>query len=424
MDKLLLKEIILEQARKIKRIEEGILREKLKEIKNYLKLPHTVVIAGIRRCGKSTLLSQVINNYYKDNYYYFNFEDERLIDFSPKDFSILHELMLELFGKRKTFFLDEIQNVAGWENFIRRMQDTGFKFFVTGSNASLLSKELGTKLTGRHINIKLYPFSFREFLLLKGKKITKRDLLETGKRADFKKNFNEYMEKGGMPEYLKYEKEEILKNIYEDILYRDIAVRYELKEIKALRELTLYLLSNVANQITFNKIKNLLKLGSVNTVKSYIDYLENSFLVFTANLFSYSLKKQLIAPKKVYCIDNGLINNIAFKFSKDKGRFLENIVFLELKRENNEIYYYKTKNNLEVDFLIKRGSKAEELCQVSWSLANQETKEREIKSLSAAMEELKIKKSMILTYDEEEELKIKGKMIIIKPVYKWLLEKE
>jgi predicted AAA+ superfamily ATPase len=333
-------------------------------------------------------------------------------------------LCIELFGERKVFFFDEIQNVKKWEMFVRRMQERGFKFFVTGSNASLLSKELATKLTGRTVMLELYPFSFNEYLTFKGYSLDRSNLFLTQERGKIKRLFNEYLEKGGMPEYLKYKEDTVLKRVYEDILYRDIVARYEIKEIKALRELGFYLLSNIGNLFSYNKLKGALGLGSVNTVKSYAEYLENAFLIFPVNVFSYSLKQQFIAPKKIYCIDNGLANAISFRFSKNQGSFLENLVFLELKRRYPEIYYYKTRNNLEVDFLLKEAGTTKALIQVTQSLSNIQVRQRELKALGLAMEELKLNKAIILTEEEEEQIRLKNKIIQVKPVYKWLLEKK
>ncbi|MFH0805277.1 MAG: ATP-binding protein [Patescibacteria group bacterium] len=421
MDKLLLKEVILEQRDFIDRAEQGIEREVLLNLKKYFKLPHTLVVSGIRRVGKSTLLVQLMRNFYKDTSYYFNFEDERLLNFESNDFNALYELMIELFDEKKVFFFDEIQNVKGWENFVRRMQDRKFKFFITGSNASLLSKELGTKLTGRYLSQKLYPFSFKEFLSFKNYKFQPNNLYKTVERGKLKKFFNVYLKEGGMPEYLQYQNKEVLKNVYEDILYRDIAVRYDIKETKSLRELALYFLTNLGGLFSYNKLKKNLSLGSVNTVKSYTEHLKNSFLIFTINLFSYSLKQQAVAPKKVYCLDNGLANAVSFRFSRDRGKFLENLVFIELKRRNEDIYYYKTKNNLEVDFLLKKARKVKQLIQVSQNLKENKTKEREINGLITALKELKLKQGLILTEDEEEVITLKGIKIIVQPIYKWLL---
>jgi len=422
MHKTLLKEIVLEQEKNRQALDLGIERTALGFVSKHISLPHTIVISGIRRSGKSTLLNQVINRFYKKGGYYFNFEDERLVDFGVEDFNSLYETLLELYGERKVFFFDEIQNVPKWEVFVRRQQDKGCKFFITGSNASLLSRELGTKLTGRALSVELYPFSFKEYLAFKDFKLQKDSLSYTSGRAAIKKHFAEYLRHGGMPEYLKYNDPTLLKRVYDDILYRDIVARYDIKQVKTLRELGLYLLSNIAGYFSYNNLKKVLGVGSMNTIKSYTDFLENSFLIFLVNKFSYSLKQQFVAHKKIYCIDNGLVESVAFQFSKNKGKFLENLVFLELKRKFPEIYYYKTANNLEVDFLVKSGKKKVGLIQVADNLDNEKARVREINSLERAMHELKLREALILTEDNEEEIKLKEKVIVAKPVYKWLLE--
>lgn len=423
MHKSLLREIILEQEKNRQTVDLGIKRSVLDIVLKQISLSHAVVISGIRRSGKSTLLNQIISNCYEKGVYYLNFEDERLVDFAVTDFNNLYETFLELYGERKVFFFDEIQNVPKWEIFVRRMQDKGCKFFITGSNASLLSKELGTKLTGRCVSIELYPFSFVEFLSFKDYKLQKNALSYTAERAAIKKHFAEYLKHGGMPEYLKYKDPTLLKRVYEDILYRDIVARYDIKQVKVLRELGLYLLSNIGGLFSYNNLKKVLGVGSMNTIKSYADFLENSFLIFLINRFSYSLKQQFVANKKIYCIDNGLAESVAFQFSKNKGKFLENLVFLELKRRYPEIYYYKTANNLEVDFLVKSGRKDIALIQVADNLDSEKTKQRETGALTRAMDELKLKSALILTEDSEEEIKLNGKAIIVQPIYKWLLER-
>ncbi|MCX5698264.1 MAG: ATP-binding protein [Candidatus Omnitrophica bacterium] len=423
MQKSLLKEIILEQEKDRQDTDAGIPRAALRITLQQATLPHAVVVSGVRRCGKSTLLNQVINKLYQKGVYYLNFEDERLVDFTVKDFNYLYEVFLELYGDKKVFFFDEVQNVPQWEIFVRRMQGKGCKFYITGSNASLLSKELGAKLTGRNVNIELFPFSFMEFLIFKGFQLSQNSLSLTSERAVIKKHFAEYLKHGGMPEYLKYQDATLLKRVYEDILYRDIVARYGIKQVKPLRELGLYLLSNIGGTFSYNNLKKALGLGSMNTIKSYADFLENSYLIFSVNKFSYSLKQQIICLKKIYCIDNGLAEAVAFQFSKNKGKFLENLVFLELKRALGEIYYYKTTNNLEVDFLIKSGKNNLELVQVADNLDSEKTRLRELTALTKAMDELKLKTALILTEDTEEKITLEGKVVTVMPIYKWLLNK-
>jgi len=422
VQKSLLKEIVLEQEKDRQDIDTGIPRTALSAASRHASLPHAVVISGVRRSGKSTLLNQVISALYKKGVYYLNFEDERLVDFNVEDFNHLYEVFLELYGDRKIFFFDEVQNVPQWEVFVRRMQGKGCKFFITGSNASLLSRELGAKLTGRNVNVELFPFSFMEFLSFKGFQLSKNGLSLTSERAAIKRHFAEYLKHGGMPEYLKYQDTTLLKRVYEDIIYRDIVARYGIKQIKPLRELGLYLLSNIGGTFSYNNLKNVLGLGSMNTIKSYADFMENSYLIFLVSKFSYSLKQQCVSLKKIYCIDNGLAEAIAFQFSKNKGKFLENMIFLELRRKFQEIYYYKTANNLEVDFLIKSGKNDLKLIQIADNLDNKKTRQRELNALIKAMDELKLKTALILTEDTEEEIALEGKVVMVKPIYKWLLE--
>lgn len=419
IEKNVLKQIAAEQQFNFGE-EQGVERAALSKMKKFLPLPQVVIVAGIRRCGKSTLLRQIMSGL-SDKFYYFNFEDERLINFKAENFNDLYEVLLELYGDKKIFFFDEIQNVSGWERFVRRLQDKKIKFFITGSNASLLSRELGTRLTGRYVDYTLYPFSFTEFLRWKKFNFKNTDFLDTARRAEIKKYFNEYFILGGMPEYLNFGSDEALKKVYESIIYRDIITRYELKDEKAMRELCVYLFSNISMPFSFTALKEMLRLGSLNTVKSYIQYLENSFLFFTVNKFNFSYRKQILSPKKIYCIDNALIKSLGFSFSGNSGHLLENIVFLELKRRGFEIFYYLSKNNKEVDFVVRKQRKMD-LFQVCFEMENSKTKEREVDSLKTAMTEMKKNIGYILTDNEEYEIDFDGGKILVMPAYKWLLE--
>lgn len=422
MEKSTLKTLVLEQRENIIAKDKGLKRQLLSEIAPNLKLPHCLIIAGIRRVGKSTLLLQIIDSYFREDFYYFNFEDERLINFNIEDFNLLYEVMIEFYGENKTFLFDEIQNIRGWETFVRRMMDKNYKFILTGSNATLLSRELGTKLTGRYILSTLYPFSFKEFLRFREYSFDGKDLLITEKKVKIKKQFDEYLKRGGMPEYLKYNyNQEILQRLYEDIIYRDITARYGIKDMKTLRELALYYLTNITCEISYNKLKNIYKTGSVNTIKNYSEYLENSYLVNILNIFSYSVKQQAIAPKKVFCIDNGIAEAISFAFSENMGKYLENLVYIELRRRGETLYYYKTKNNNSIDFVIKRGNKINGIIQVCFDIGNEKTREREIKSLNQAMDELGLNEGLIITYENEEIIKMNDQSIKVMPAYKWLV---
>jgi len=398
----------------------GIEREILDQLSSVVVAPQIIVLTGLRRVGKSTLLAQIANKYLQDGFYFVNFEDERLLNFQAKDFDLLYETLISLFGNKKTFLFDEIQNVPEWERFVRRLHDLGYKFIVTGSNASLLSQELGTKLTGRSMRVELYPFSFREFLLFKKEEVPSLKVLTTKQRGRLLKLVNEYIVTGGIPDSLKYPELEIHKTLYDDVLYRDIATRYKVDNVKSLKELTFYLISNISTLMSFNKLKDLLKLGSVNTVKSYIDYLENSWLFFVVNKYAYSIKEQQIATKKIYSIDTGLVRSVGFSFSENKGKLMENVVYLHLRRKKQEIYYYKTVQNYEVDFFLPRENT---FIQVSQNFTLPETEERELRAITSASNEQKQALTyLIVTERDKKTLEREGLQIQVIPLYEWLLE--
>ena len=418
MNRTELKEIILDQNSRQEQ-ENLVDREIFSKVESYIKNDFVIIISGIRRCGKSTLLAQIRK---KHSGYYLNFDDERLINFKVEDFKILEELFIELYGEKKMFYFDEIQNIPMWEMFVRRLHDERKKVFITGSNASILSRELGTHLTGRHLMLQMFPFSFKEFLYLKKFELNKNSVYITVSRAKIKKNFADYFISGGFPEYLKELNTDYLKTLYENIVYRDILVRYKIPNEKNLKELVYLAINNISKEISFNSLKKILGLGSSTTVKNYFDYLENSFLIFLVSKFDYSLRKQMYYNKKVYCIDNGLAKCLGFRVTPDNGKLLENIAFIELKRKGKEIYYYSDKK--ECDFVIKDRTKITQVIQCCYELTR-DNKEREIEGLTEAMDKFKLKAGLILTYDQEEEMKLKGnRKIVIKPVWKWLLEKE
>jgi len=398
--------------------ETGIERFKIKEIEKAIPSPHAIVISGLRRVGKSTLLAQVAHKLGKDLFYYLNFEDDRFSGFQAEDFNDLYQLLVETFGERTVFIMDEIQNIIGWEHFVRRFIEMGFKFFITGSNASLLSKELGTLLTGRYIPIELFPFSFSEFLQFRSEAIPNFQRMTTLDHARLNASLNAYLTSGGIPDALKYPELPLLRSLYDDVLYRDIASRYRLEAITALKELAYFLMSHPASLISFNKLKEHLRLGSVNTVSSYIEYMENSWLIFTLNLYSYSVKRQQIAPKKVFGIDTGLINSVGFHFSPNTGKLLENLVFLTLRQHTNDVYYYVTPAGFEFDFYLPE---QRQLIQVSHHLENFQTREREFRAIEDATKELQVDSALILSDTNEKDVLIAGIPVKIQSTPEWLL---
>ena len=415
MDRSALKEIILDQEKR-EYNKPLIERDIFKRAESHAKDPFIIVISGIRRVGKSTLLQQIRE---KHPGYFLNFDDERLVPFTVADFQQVCEIFIELFGKKDFFYFDEIQNIPQWERFVRRLHDEGKKVFVTGSNASMLSKELGTHLTGRYLELTLYPFSFSEFLKFKKFVLEKHAFYSAEGRVELKKYFDEYILQGGFPEYLETQNADYLRLLYENILFRDIMARYKLPSEKRLHEFVYLITTNIAKEMSFNSIKKTLLMGSPTTVKEYLHYLENSFLLFLVNKFDYSIKKQLYANKKGYSIDTALAIHLGFRSSRDIGKLLENLIFIELKRREKEIYFYAGKN--ECDFVLKKGDKITQAIQVCYEI-HEGNKQREINGLLETMAELKCEEGIILTHEQTEEIIVEKKNIQMIPAWKWLLQ--
>jgi len=404
-------------------IERSVPREKLL---HFIKHPNILAILGVRRCGKSIFSLLLVKN---KKFGYVNFDDERFAGFEAKDLNLLLQAFYELYGTDQEYFiLDEIQNIWGWELFANRLRRTK-KVIITGSNAKLLSGELATHLTGRHVDFTLYPFSFREYLKTREFKLKKEDLYTTKKIAELKKEVENYISAGGFPEAYKFGRA-ILLNIYGDILHKDILLRYRIRNRKTFSEMANYLVSQFSNEITYSKLKNIMEIKNVHTVRNYVDYLSRSYLLFIIERYSPKLKKQMIAPKKVYCIDTGLINSIAFMTSENRGRLMENVVAVDLMRKksyshsNMEIYYWKDHRQREVDFVLKSGRKIGQLIQVTDASGEEEIKKREINSLMTASYELRCKNLLIITWDYEDEIKKDNRIIKYIPLWKWLVYPE
>jgi len=411
------REEIEEKFEKTKIIEREIDKERLK---GFLKSPNILAILGVRRCGKSTLSLQLLRN---EEYGYINFDDERIMDFNVKDFDKTMEAFYELYGKIENIILDEPHNIRGWELFVNRLRRTK-KVIVTGSNSKMLSGELATHLTGRHIDFTLYPFSFREFLTYNDFEIG--DYITTAKMGLIKNLLRDYFSQGGFPERYILGKE-MLVNIYFDILEKDIIRRIKLKKKVAFKEMVKYLVSNFSSEITFSKLKNILDIKDQHTIKNWIDGLEQAYLIKMIERFSPKLKESVIAPRKVYCIDTGIIEVISFRLSENIGRIMENIIAIELLRRKSywypgmEIFYWKDHQGREVDFLIKEGTSVKELIQVTYASGRDEIESREIKSLIKASNELKCKDLLLITWDYEDEMKMDSNTIRCIPLWKWLL---
>ncbi|MFH0837347.1 MAG: ATP-binding protein [Candidatus Aenigmatarchaeota archaeon] len=390
-----------------------------KKLERFLKYPNALAILGIRRCGKSILSHMIMRG---KKYGYINFDDEALYGIDTKDLNIVLKAFYDLYGDLDYLVFDEIQNVIGWELFINRLRRTK-RIIITGSNSQLLSGELATHLTGRHIDFLLFPFSFKEICRYKNIEIEKNEIYTTKTAARMEKLLIEYIKCGGLPESYKYGKS-IVKSIFSDIVIKDIAQRHNLKT-SVIESLAKYLITNSSNEISFNKLKNIFSIKKIETIKNYVKYFENAYLIFILERFSFKLKSQLIAPKKIYCMDTGIINSISFRFSDNVGKMYENAVCIELVRKrnknNNEIFYWKDYQQNEVDFLIKKGTKIEQLIQVCYDISNADTKKRETNSLLKASKELKCKNMLIITEDYENEERVGGKKIKFIPLWKWLL---
>jgi len=401
----------------------------------YLDTGLVCVITGARRSGKSYIMRQtvkrLINNGVKRNeILVINFEDPRLPKLDVSMLKKIYEIYLEFLSpKGKPYiFLDEIQEVDGWEKWVRTMRELKkAKIVVSGSNAKLLSKELSTLLTGIHIDLTVYPLSFEEFLFFNNFRLTNDFEVET-KQTEIKSLLRRYIEFGSFPEVvLNEQKKEILIRYYEDVMNKDLIKRYKIRKTEEVKSLAKYYFTNISNLTTFTSLEKHLRVSS-DTIEKFSMYFEDAYILFLLKRFSYRVKQQDKNPKKIYCIDTGLANTVGFRFSENLGRLAENIVFLKLKREtlNNpdlDIFYWKDERHKEVDFVIKEKLKITQLVQVCWNIEDEMTKKREINSLVKAMGEFKLKEGLIITEDFECEEKLNGRKIIFLPLWKWLLMK-
>ncbi|MHB8360544.1 MAG: ATP-binding protein, partial [Thermoplasmataceae archaeon] len=349
--KSLLKMIIYDQSTELE-ISGNVVTRDIYSLAQEYNGTSALIIKGLRRSGKSTLLKQIINLRFKNSFFYLNFDDERLMDFTVDNFQLLTETFIELFGERKNVFFDEIQNIRGWELFINRLLREGYKVFITGSNSNLLSKELGTHLTGRHIDMELYPFSFEEYLRSNDIDYSDKKGFSTNERAIIASQFNRYYSIGGMPEAVIYGNSSILLQLINDITQKDIVNRYNIRKTHEIKSILNFLLANVSNETTYRSLSRNLNLKSENTVKKYIEYLKETYLIFEVKRFDRKLKSIDKNPRKFYCVDNGIVLKNIPNFVTIGGALLENIVAIQLKRRNKEFYYYRHVSNSEVDFII------------------------------------------------------------------------
>jgi len=418
MDMLQLRKIIIDQKEETLPIYI-IERECFKEYSKQLTSSQVKVITGVRRCGKSVLARQLLEG---KKFAYINFDDEKLFNISVDDLNDVLEIFYEVYKDFQYILMDEIQNIKGWELFVNRLQRQGFNIIITGSNSNLLSKELSTHLTGRHTILELFPFSFKEFL--KYEKISYNKLLSSKDSGILKGKLEEYLKIGGFPEVIKNQEnyKTYLQTLYSDILTKDIIIRHNIKLSKTFRNIANNMISNTSSQVSFNKIKNIFNLKSTHTALNYISFLEESYLSFLLPKFSYKAQERIVANRKIYTIDAGIINTISINFSPNIGKIYENTVFIKLYTqkilEQSEIYYWQDINKKEVDFVIKKDNKITELIQVCHDVSNYDTKKRETSALIKAGAELKCTNLTIITGDYES----KEKEIKYIPLWKWLTQ--
>ncbi len=421
METEVLKRIIESQRKEIghKFTKEKIVaREGLGLAKKYLSAPNVLVILGVRRSGKS-IFSLLLAQSLQEKVAYINFVDERLISLKTDDLDRVLQAFYELYGEVDFVILDEIQQVHGWELFANRLRRTK-KVIVTGSDSTLLSGELATHLTGRHLDFTLFPFSFREMSGLK------QSVYSTEEIALARHELEKYLEGSGFPEFGLFGAE-IVREIYGDIVTKDCIQRHGIKEEKSFRELAGYVVSNFSNEFSYSKLTKIAGLKDQHTTKNYVNYLQEAYLLAVIERYSHKLKQHIIAPKKAYCIDHGFCNFVSFSISKNHGRVYENAVCVELLRKKSldhrlEVYYWKDHQHNEVDFVVKKGSKVEQLIQVCYNPLDESTKERETKPLVRAAIELRCKNLLVITSDYEKTEK-KGKYKIqYTPLWKWLLK--
>lgn len=405
----------------------GIERNLLENIIPFLSLNRVITLIGIRRAGKSTILYQIISHLLKNNHVrpeeilFINFEDVRFESLSIAEW---YQLYLEELKPENIsyLFFDEIHLCKHWVNFVRSHVDRkSAKIFLTDSSSYLISTELASILTGRKATFEVYPVSFKEYL--KFKNVTFKGF-GSQESALIRGYLKDYLNYGGFPELVNLNwsiSKKLLIELFDDILSKDVVARFNVDYTK-MRDFSYYLLSNTAQKMSYRKLQSIFSLGS-NVPQKYLEHLEEVFFCFTLTSYSYKVKEQVITPKKIYPVDTGLVNATAFKISENIGPLLELIVYIELKRRNYQIYYGNFENKYEIDFILRKGEEIEEIINVSYDLKQEKTRKREIEGLIYAMDQLNPKKVLLLTWHEEEELKLSDKGVIsIIPIWKWLLQ--
>jgi hypothetical protein len=398
----------------------------LDTVETALSHPNVLAVLGPRRCGKSVFSWRALEG---KVFGCLNFDEPDLLGMRTKDLELVLRAMYELYGTDVGhIILDEPQNVPGWELFVNRLRRTK-RVIITGSNASLFSGELSSRLTGRHVDFELHPFSFREFLDLKG--VPRSQLrppdMTTETNASAGALLGEYMKMGGFPEAYKFGTK-ILKTIFNDIVRRDVTERYGIRNGDAAEAMARELVSMSAREISYSRFRSADGVKKVRTVREYISHFREARLMFMLHRFSFKLRQQQIAPKKIYCVDTGMSNAVSFRVSGDLGAQMENLVASELLRRRDyfrselEIYYWKDARQREVDFVLKEGPKVVGLIQSCYDAGEAKTRDREVRALVEASHQLRCRDLSVLTWDYEAEQETEGRQIRFRPLWKWLME--
>lgn len=395
------------------------------------------ICIGVRRCGKSTYMSQLMQKILmqgvqRTNILHLNFLDDRLYNLQHQSLGVINEAYYSLFPEKKNvekvyYFFDEIQVLNMWENFVERLLRTEkCEVYITGSSAKMLSKEIATQMRGRSLSWEMFPFSLSEYLKFKSVEYTKN--LSTKGRLLVQKAFSEYFETGGFPEVINCNRDvrmKIHQEYFNVILNRDIIERHNVKNPKAVMDLSHWLVNNIACRYTINSLLGYLKsIGhktSKISISEYLDWFEDSYFLFTVHIFDASIKRQSANDKKIYCIDHSLVTSVASGILVNSGHLLENLVFVTIRRFASEIYYYRTEHNREVDFITILPNRQHLLIQVCESIIEPKTCKREVDALNEAMQELGCKVGVIVTLNQEQRIEIPAGIVIVIPAWKFLL---
>ena len=421
MQKGLIKEVIAKQSQEKESLSRLKYVDRTKAVKGseLMSSPLIKVVLGPRRAGKSVFSLMLLKG---KSFLYFNFDDPVLVGEKLDLYELVDELH-KFYGETKFVLFDEIQNLKGWELFANRLHRQGYNLVLTGSNANLLSMELATHLTGRHLPIEILPFDFQEFL--KAKNFSNLD-----QKPELLKLLEQYMTFGGFPEVVTKNQHPrgYLDVLFDSLLFKDVVKRHKVRFSEQIDQLGSYLINNVSNQYSFRKLANILKFKSDVTLEKYLKYLEEAYIIFSLSSFSAKAGERLRSPKKIYTVDNGFVASKAVQHFSDNGKLMENLVFTEFVKRgfepNRELFYYKTRNDREVDFTIMNGHEISKLIQVCYDVRSSDVEQREVKSLIEASDELKVDNLTVLTWDDEREVEKNGKIVKFKPLWKWLLEIE